>query len=269
MKFRSIILATLVAGLVLFASVQAQNSSSNAGRPSRASGENLITLEFAGGNVAQYIDAVRQASDNANIVVIGDVTPIQMPSVRLKNVDTWAAVNILNELPQQQKDLLVNIQASISSDESDQARVYTVSAMTTRAGSLGASVESTVISVADVLQGQMTADDLLTAVKIAVDVVGMADEPADIKFHKETGLLIARGSADQVSAIHQVVEQLREQLQRSQSMTSPDFRASMESCQAELNTVRSVLMARDVQVKALQQQLALFEEQNPKPKPQQ
>jgi hypothetical protein len=131
--------------------------------------------------------------------------------------------------------------------------VYTATIQADRIGKPGAAVESTVMSVADVLQGDITADDLLTAVNIAIEVVGRADEPADIKFHKETGLLIARGSIRQIVALRQVVVQLREQMQ-SPKITSDNLAQAAAG-------YRQALKERDSQLEALQQRITQLETQ--------
>lgn len=242
-------LLTIVA-LVCVVGLAAAQSPSNQQQPTAFTPPDpgLIKLEFPGGTAQQYIDAVRAASDDANIVVMGDLAAITMPAVKLRNVDTWAAVRILNELPQQQKNLLILVEAGITSDEPDQARVYTVRAQVTR-GSLDWKVESTVISVADVLHGEITADDLLTAVEIALEVVGKVDEPAEIKFHKETGLLIARGTGDQIAAIHEVVEQLR--MQMRDPSESQREQASLNEARTEIQELQRAVVEKNIKIAQL------------------
>jgi hypothetical protein len=242
----------IVIGLIIAHLAHGEQSPAGAQPAVESPGARLITLDFPGGTVAQYIDAVRKASDDANIVVIGDVTPIPMPPVKLKNVDAWAAVNILNSMPQHQKDLYVKMDADITSHERDQSRVYVVTAQVTRSNGLGGPVESTVLSVLDVLQDHLTADDLLTAVQIAQEVIGNPDQPADIKFHKETGLLIARGTREQIAGIHQVVEQLRQQAVRKMN---PKEQAELKNAANKIEELERIKMTLENNLGQARQQV--------------
>jgi chromosome segregation ATPase len=64
--------------------------------------------------------------------------------------------------------------------------------------------------MADLLDENLKPEDALTAIQTALELIQGADEPAQIKFHQETGILICRGSPEQVESIQQVITQLRE-----------------------------------------------------------
>jgi hypothetical protein len=75
-----------------------------------ADGPATLSLTFDGGTAMEFIAALRKATPDANIVVLGDMQRISMLPVQLTSVDVWSALRLLEQLPQAQGDLSVKVQ---------------------------------------------------------------------------------------------------------------------------------------------------------------
>ncbi len=164
-------------------------------RPARIS-----NMEFPGGTVGEYIDAIREAAPGANILPpITDVGGITIPPVKLDGVDVGAALELLDgDFPLDKRTVL---KLDVDEDHTDDNRsVFRITASkdTIR-----------VWNVIDLLSEKIKAEDVLTSVETAVEL--LADDYAEVqvKFHEATGLLIARGTPRQVETIDGVLGELR------------------------------------------------------------
>lgn len=169
----------------------------------------FIDLDFPGGSLAEYVAAVRQAGGNANIVMMHEAQGIEIPAVQLKQVTIGAALGLVRGEFQPDDQTMLRIQLDeIGPWGADEQPVYRISASVHRPRR-HAPTEARVWSVADLLAAEIKAEDILTAVETAVELLAKAMEPAEIRFHEPTGLIIARGHPDQMRAIEEVIDQLR------------------------------------------------------------
>jgi len=179
-----------------------------------------INLDFRGGTATEYINALRKATTDVNIVVMSDLSSIQVPPVTLKNVNPASAIDILRSIPQDQPGRHVEINFKEDRPKSpEQLPVFTVSANIIANSVQGRRIgeQTTVASISDLLEGKLKAADLLTAVQTALEMLKNEAQPAQIRFHEETGLLIARGSDEQIAAITMVLRQIREKVERDRN----------------------------------------------------
>ncbi len=167
-----------------------------------------MTVDFPGGTAADYIMALRRADPQANIVVLGDLSRITLAPVQLKGVELISALRVLNYVGPEQG----NVKARIQVDEQRgglSEPVYTV-VTEGKASSSNLMAHTVVISMADVLGDQLRPEDALAAIEAAIALVGITKPAPAIKFHEETSLLLANGTAEHIDAIRQVVRQLQE-----------------------------------------------------------
>jgi hypothetical protein len=184
--------------------------------------QKLLTVDFPGGTVADYIEAVRKAAGDVNVVIMGNVRDIPMLAVRLTAVDAQSALQVLNEIPRNQKGRVVEVRVGHEPPNSaDEMPMFTVHS-TLEAKEPSQSVHSMVFAVADVLHDNIKPDDLLTAVQTGLDLLGEEYQPAQIRFHEATALLIARGHPNQVSAVNDIVKEMRENIVRRQQAQQQD-----------------------------------------------
>lgn len=169
-----------------------------------------LSLDFPGGTAADYIAALRHAEPRANVVVLGDLDRIKMAPVQLQNADVFSALRVLDQLPPEQDGLAVKVRVDNVASSPVSPPVFVVTADIRNRGGATSSSFTTVISMADLLGEDLKPADALTAIDATLGLIQGERAPAEIKFHEQTGLLIARGSPAQVDGIRQVVAQLRE-----------------------------------------------------------
>lgn len=217
------ILICLCAALIVVPALAQDDQATQANQPRRETPPaplpepKPINLEFPGGTATEYINAVRKAATDVNIVTMADLSSIQVPPVSLKNVNPASAIEILQSIPQEQPGRHIEIHFREDRPKSrEQLPVFTVTANIIANSVQGrrAGEQTTVASISDLLEGKLKAADLLTAVQTALEMLKNEAQPAQIRFHEETGLLIARGSDDQISAITMVLQQVRERAGR-------------------------------------------------------
>lgn len=258
---------------VLFLAASLTSISPNAGaqQPVDAPSANAaMTLDFPGGTAAEYIASLRRANPNANIVVLGELARVRMAPVQLKNVDVLSALSVLDQIPQSQGSFEAKIEVHNVASSQDVPDVYTVTAHIHERGPSPGQMQTSVISMADVLGESLKAADALTAIQTALELIGAESEPAQIKFHEETGLLIARGTPEQIETIRQVNSQLREragtlemraqnaQAAQQQSQYSALSAAARRDAEAAQNETVQWRTKYDV----LQQAMAQLQKQN-------
>ncbi len=177
----------------------------------------VIDLSFPGGTVLDYVAAVRKANPEANIVTDPEAALIPMPAVALRRVTVPAALAVLRNRSVNDGRTVVELSVEEVPVFSPEERpTYQVQARTSGAGRAPPPNRSTKVwTVSSLLVGDLTSRKLLSAVETAVEVVGSDPRP-DVRFHEDTGLVIARGSPDQIAAIAEVIDQLTESLKERQ-----------------------------------------------------
>jgi hypothetical protein len=184
-------------------------------RQGRSSG--VFDLTFKGGTVGEYAAGIRNVLPGANIIVMPAAEPLPVPAVTLKSVDIHSALALLD-----QHDAMIDGQRWVLSIRdtmgAEQAATPIYTLMAYAAGGKAAdpdamNIQAAVLSISSILEGgHIQSTDALTAVETALALFagdGGGPKP-QLKFHEETGLLIVRGTREQVSIIHQVVDQLGE-----------------------------------------------------------
>ncbi len=167
----------------------------------------LISVKFAGGTVADYIKALVKEAGTINVVVAPEAAAVPMPPVTLTKVTVSAAIDLVDgrsasppgrnikldvrHMPQYAEAALPTYQIKADVRRTERPRT-----------------NASVWTIANLLRGDnFDADNVLAAIETALDTLESTIEP-DIRFHKETGLVIARGDHAQLSTIDDVLGQL-------------------------------------------------------------
>ncbi len=204
-----------------------------------------LDLEFLGGTALDYVNAIRKAEPSANIVVLGDLARFSMAAVKLKDVDVWSALRVLDQLPADQGNIVAKVRLENVVDNPESPPVLAVTAEIKDRGPNPGMMQTTVISMADVLGDNLKPTDALAAIETALGLITEPSAPAQIKFHTETGLLIARGTPEQIESIRQVISQLRER--------AGTLEARAQNALAQRMSQEQMHMAADANSKARQQ----------------
>ncbi len=200
--------------------------------------EELISVKFAGGTVTDYVKALVKEAGTINVVVALEAAEVPMPPVTLTKVTVSAAIDLVDgrsasppgrfikldvrHMPQYAEEALPTYQISAKGYQTERPRR-----------------KPSVSTIANLLRGDtFDADDVLAAVETALDILQSTDEPI-IRFHKETGLLIARGDPQQLSTIDDVLEQLQQSQNLMTQRPMQELRDKNEAVQTELMNAKA------------------------------
>lgn len=191
--------------------------------PDRRAAAGTLSVRFEGGTVATYIDAVREAASNINIAVLDDVSGIPMPRVEITRVAPWQALALLDSIQHKTPDGTIRVSVREIShakavDQDSAAAQHTLFVVRThiepRSRRADRGDQTLVLDLGDLINEKLTDADILTAIEAMLQLAAADAEPATVRFHEATGLLIARGDLAQIGAIEQIVQRLREARER-------------------------------------------------------
>jgi hypothetical protein len=222
-------------------------------------GEPTLSIDFPGGTVGQYVEALRHGSSQpVNIVLPPRAAKVPMPPVSLKAVTLVDAINAviaIADIPADE-DWGVRPLATLSgiisngpSGESVPGYAIMVQQRGTRvmpggpqfAGGGGAASRTEVYAVRDLLDSGMKPEAVLTAIDTALRM-DQRTEPPDVKFHEESGLLILRATSDQLEAARQVVTRLVESAKSgARARSAKERHEQFERLRAEIDPLYSEL----------------------------
>ncbi len=180
----------------------------------------LISVKFRGGSAAEFIAAIRRVANELNVVVAPEASEITIPAMTLSGVTPPAALNLVDGTTHQSRGgrsvkLTVKHMQVYSPHERPTYQVVAHVRGPT------ASTNAGVWTLAVVLESGVGSEAVLSAIQLALEVLG-SSTPADVRFHEETALLIARGDADQLESIDEVLDRLHEALEAKKSMAFID-----------------------------------------------
>lgn len=210
---------TAAHGAVQEAGSAQDEASSRAPRSESVDSARMLTLDFPGGTVAQYVDLIRNTLTEhrqaANIMLKDGAADVTLPAMELMDVSLSTALKLLHQHRSSTPtgDAILDIELVTGAG----APIYIVSAhpIGDPAKPPSGALRVHVWNVGELLAGDIKADDLLTAIEIALSLVQASDEPTEIRFHDATGLVIARGTPAQISTIDQVIHQLKNSAERA------------------------------------------------------
>jgi hypothetical protein len=178
-------------------------------------GEGALSVQFRGGTLAEYVLAVEQAwrgAEPVNIVVSGPADQVRLEPIVVRQVDIATALQ-----------LAVNMSRTQFFDRSERpefhvqyeqlsgafAAVHHVRVNVYHRTSVSrAKQETEVFSLRDLLQAEMPAQTVLSAVEAALLADEEAAEPA-LRFHEASSLLIVRGTMPQQATVHRIMAELK------------------------------------------------------------
>jgi hypothetical protein len=202
-----IVIVTLLLGILpRFATENAIAQTSDKNPPTK-----LVNLQFGGGTIAEYLDTIRKETGyEVNIVLVDPrAGEPRLPAIELKGVAMIAAVHLVEgEYPLEDGTVIGVIVENLGGRGEQQSnplfRVYGKTSV------WEAPSRVRVWSLSGLIDEELTAEDALTAVELAVRLVDTTSRIADVRFHEATSLLIANGTQDQIGAISGVIDRLDE-----------------------------------------------------------
>jgi hypothetical protein len=183
-----------------------------------------VTVDFPGGTINQYIDAVQAAAGEYRVIsFVSD--DLKVPRIKLDNVSMMSALVMLEWCD---ASPLGPNAAVVLDREEDAVYVRTV----TR-GTRTFVEETRVWSIRSILDGGgLRAEDVLAAVQAALALQG---ESASVSYHAETAIVMSIGRSDQMQVINSLIGTLAEDV-RSKVKSKEAAQASRD---AEIAAMKS------------------------------
>jgi hypothetical protein len=182
-----------------------------------------VSVNFPGGTVSEYVAALKAnvKESPVNVVMQRGVELVIVPRIELDRVSLTTALNILDfaEITRRDEDLYRPLHV-MQVDEDTAAPVWVISMQQTPSSeqqSQGPGPASEdliptlhIFGVSDILNGEgaMSPEDLLTAIKVALELSFPGQQPPELRLHRETGTLVLRAARGQVRAIESLVTNL-------------------------------------------------------------
>lgn len=237
----------------------------------------LIDIEFAGGSLAAFVDALRAAGDKGaevtNFVLREGAGDISIPAVKFRRVTAESALRAVcsrdlvnvNALSAGGSQIIV-LEAVLptAAQESDRRRAE-AEARRDRiiAAQSGTSVDRTPIpgpsvvriySVKEVVTGDVPLLEVMDVVKTALAVQGEEPQP-ELLFHEDSGVLIVRGTEGQHVVVNELLKTLERDAERARMLADREasmaqvtqqrlrgMQAEIEQAQVELDLKRAQMV---------------------------
>ena len=171
-------------------------------------------FSFAGGTLGDYIDRVRAMSPEANIVVDQRLAEFPVPPMELRSIDVgslmwvletatgdWNNEAYLCELTSHPgpNGQLYRLGGVLEQQRASRGTIRKKPAHTTR-----------VASVAETVGMGMPAEDIVSAMELAIEVNGHAIADMTITLHEPTQLVILHGPSSAIGICTEVLDQVRQ-----------------------------------------------------------
>ncbi|HEU5394305.1 MAG TPA: hypothetical protein VFV36_05830, partial [Candidatus Methylomirabilis sp.] len=269
--------------------------------PAATDAPKLITIEFGGGPLSDYVELLRRNFD-VNVVLGSEVRDLPMPTLSLKKVSLDTAMNLIPAMSRSLSGEGGTVDVKTIGDPDEGGAVFMVDLVDSAPmpgqprlmqgqtgvlpipprvirGMPGCAAGPPVRGAAPVRTVQVFSIKLLTqpisgrndlaiepeSVLTAIDTalaLSQGEEPAQVKFHPETGLLFVHGTPAQTEAVSILIKTLMDdqiQLQRSVPQESQKLvdKLTQENQQLrdEVASLRAELVALRQRVDAPERQL--------------
>ncbi|HLU39617.1 MAG TPA: hypothetical protein VK081_09535 [Planctomycetota bacterium] len=181
-----------------------------------------ISVDFAGGTLADFADALRAAGENVNIVLPESATQVRVPKLSLRSTTVEAALRALTAIVDTNVQLHVEMSvANVAPIGEVGERVYAVRVQFTDPMRQATEQVVRVFALGDLTAppgargAGLAVETILTALdaglSVAAEAAGQRDgEPrAVLRYHEGTNLLFVAATPTQVKLVQEVLHSLR------------------------------------------------------------
>lgn len=219
-------------------------------------GPKLFNLRFQGGTVADYVAAVAKAAGGANVFVAPEAAQVPMPAIELQNVAVANAIGVLHGRTHVDDRRMIQLAFNEGArSATGEQPIFSITAKVSGTRAMSSN-QNRIWSIASLQTHEVTADDMLTAVQAALDLIGKDEAPAQLRLHDSTGLLIARGTPEQLDTIGEVLDRL----EQSAAIRYEARRAAAQPDQ-EKAELRKQLAQQGAVIQQLQERIKTLESQ--------
>ena len=256
-------LFVVLAGVVLVHAPQTWGQ-----EPGDAEAQAVIDLQFSGGTIAEYVAAIRDAAGDVNIVLATpEVRDIPLPPIELQSVAINSAIQLVAGEMQANNRTPLNVYVEELDPKDDRARpIFRVSAYRRGPAPKKRSRDVRVWTLADLLNidpsevrcphcgydDELEGKAILTAVETAVGLLDEKLQPAEIRYHEATTLLVASGDKQQLAAIRSVVQGLRQGIALQREAAKDTCEGSLEQAERQTRELEAQLQEKTKLLEGLQ-----------------
>ncbi|MCK5942729.1 MAG: hypothetical protein KAI24_12205 [Planctomycetes bacterium] len=198
----------------------------------------VVSFAFEGGTMKQFVAAIRKDQPKANIVLATRASSAVVPPMVLRDAGVEQALE--GACMAAEADFRVNVKEFRGAGQP----VYSIYAIANQ-GRAGAAVSGhrpgdlhqRVLTLNDLTAERMSGmkpmkvETVLSAIELAM---GDEDSPPRIRFHEDSGLLLVRGSYQQIEVVEQTIQTLGRDLdKREQRFVQRRQREQMEQAQGQ------------------------------------
>lgn len=205
-----------------------------------------VSFDFQGGTVAQYVAALRGATElPVNVAVVPRAADIQMPPIAMQQVALYEALSVIAAVANTPPNVRLDI-VQLSRNTGDDAEPAFAVALQPGPPAPPTTLRTEVFSLHELLAVTLRAQTILTAVESTLDLEDDGNE-ARIRFHEESGLLLVRGTQGQISTVSRVIDELkRSGAARGQDEQQRRRRDDLNNARRELSELQERLVAASV-----------------------
>lgn len=178
-------------------------------QPPQAPAQPLIDVDFPGGALTAYIAALRKAAGDAPVnAVFSDVAAkLPLHAIELHQVTVGAALEAIEAAHTGEFVVFVN---PVADSTQTGAMIYRIE-VAGKSGRPSPPKQSTHVFQIPAGDGAAPTEESLAAAEAAAALAGGEQAEAVLRFHEGTGLLIARGTTEQIAAISETLTLLKRQ----------------------------------------------------------
>lgn len=156
-----------------------------------------ISVDFAGGTIGEYVDAVKKEADSLNLIVTESAKELKLPKIALKNVPVNIAVKCIEQCFDPNKTI-VRVGGEVQGVQFIQAEIVSTN-------------QVEVLNVRHLIsdnKNEKEKENFLAAVETGLQMQSETTQNLKIKFHEETGLLFLSGDRSEISLVQKIVSEL-------------------------------------------------------------
>lgn len=211
-----------------------------------------VSVEFAGGTVGEYVAALKKAAGPAtavNAIVSDAASRMALAAISLKTVSPATALQAIEAAAGSGEGVWVIGPIGQASAHPGVAQAFSVDFRPSERLARGLARRLMVFSLDEITLGEggLTPDIVLTAIESTLAMQSDPAAKAEMRFHKESGLLVVRGTSQDVEAVAQVLDRLRDDMRRR-------VRDASRSKQVDIITKANVQRA-EIQVRITREEM--------------
>lgn len=223
----------------------------------------LFDLDFPGGTLNDYIEAIRSVRPNANIIVDSSAQYFQIEKMQLKNVALAIALEVINNRVVINDNQAIDVRVIVNDGRGIGGATYNHEAnpvyrVLTRAVNKRKAEDMTleVYPLGDLLKHDLTPEDILTVIQLSLEVSGIDSDDANkpiIKFHEETGLLLVRAEEDVTDNIFRIIDTLYNSV-KSQQNNQANIQKQNAEIQLQQIQAQMAAISKNAEIKLAEHQ---------------